>query len=204
MIIGLTGAYCAGKNHIAALLEARGLPVLDVDKLGYQALESEKDAIFTLFGSELKRDDGSLDRRLLGKLVFGSAEELAKLEAIVHPAANRLTEEWIGKQNKSCVINAALLHRSSIFSKLDYIILVTAPVITRFFRAKRRDKLSFGEIIKRFKSQKDFYNQYLSINSSPVYAEIYRIENPGLKGGRKLERRIDTFLKQILPDKEYD
>jgi dephospho-CoA kinase len=39
MIIGLTGKYCAGKNYIAVLLEARGLPVLDVDKLGYQTLE---------------------------------------------------------------------------------------------------------------------------------------------------------------------
>jgi dephospho-CoA kinase len=46
MLIGLTGLYCAGKNFIGSMLQARGLPVLDVDKLGYQVLETEKERIF--------------------------------------------------------------------------------------------------------------------------------------------------------------
>jgi len=196
MLIGLTGTYCVGKNHIAAMLETRGLPVLDVDKLGYQVLETEKEAIFAQFGADLKKTDGSPDRRLLGQRVFGKPEKLAALEAIVHPAANRLTDEWIAAQNGSCVINAALLHRSSAFNKLERIILVTAPFLTRLIRAKRRDKLSFQAILKRFASQKDFNTQYLSVN-----AEIYRVGNPGLFGSRnlrqKLERRIDEIIEGI-------
>ena len=198
MLIGLTGTYCAGKNYIAALLQARGLPVIDVDKLGYQVLETEKEAIFAQFGADLKKADGSPDRRLLGQRVFGNPEKLAALEAIVHPAANRLTDEWISAQNGSCVINAALLHRSSAFNRLDLIILVTAPLLTRLIRAKRRDKLPWPAILRRFTSQKDFNSQYLAVN-----AEIYRVENPGLFGSRnprykeKLERRIDKIIEGI-------
>jgi len=196
MLIGLTGKYCAGKNHVAALLETRGLPVLDVDKLGYQALEMEKEAVFAQFGADLQKADGSLDRRLLGQRVFGKPEKLAALEAIVHPPANRLTDEWIAAQNGPCVINAALLHRSSVFNRLDRIIVVAAPLLTRLLRAKRRDRLPWLAIIRRFASQKDFNTQYLAVN-----AEIYRVENPGLSGSRspyykeKLERRIDKVIE---------
>jgi len=192
MIIGLTGTYCVGKNHIATLLEARGIPVLDVDKLGYQVLENEKDAIFTKFGSSLKKADGSLDRRLLGQRVFGQPEKLAVLENIVHPAVNRLTDEWIRVQKGHCVINAALLHRSSAFHKLNLLILVTAPLLTRLFRAKKRDRLPWREILKRVASQKDFKAQYLSIN-----AEIYKVENSGFSGSRRLERRIDKLIERL-------
>ena len=200
MLIGLTGTYCAGKNHVASLLEARGLPVLDVDKLGYKVLEMEKETIFTQFGKDLRMADGSLNRRLLGQRVFGKPEKLAALEAIVHPAANRLTNEWVAERDRAgdraCVINAALLHRTTVFDRLDRIILVTAPFFTRLIRAKRRDRLSWAEILKRFASQKDFNSQYLSIN-----AEIYRVENPGLTGAgnpsKKLERRLDKFLEGI-------
>jgi dephospho-CoA kinase len=199
MLIGITGTYCAGKNHVAALLQARGLPVLDVDKLGYQVLEAEKAAICAQFGSDLQRADGSLDRRLLGQRVFGKPEKLAALEGIVHPAANRLTDEWVSAQNGPCVINAALLHKSTVFNRLDRIIIVRAPFLTRLIRAKRRDKLSFRAILKRFASQKDFSSQYLSVN-----AEIYIVENPGLFGSRnlpnmcqKLESRIDKITEGI-------
>jgi dephospho-CoA kinase len=200
MLIGLTGTYCAGKNHVAALLEARGLPVLDVDKLGYKVLETEKETVFAQFGVDLRASDGSVDRRLLGQRVFGNPEKLAALEAIVHPAANRLANEWVAERDRTgdgaCVINAALLHRTPLFARLDSIILVTAPYFTRLIRAKRRDKLSWGEILKRFASQKDFNSQYLSKN-----AEIYKVENPGLTGAgnpsKKLERRLDKFMERI-------
>jgi dephospho-CoA kinase len=200
MLIGLTGTYCAGKNHVAALLEARGLPVLDVDKLGYKVLETEKETVFAQFGGDLRMADGSVDRRLLGRRVFGKPEKLAALEAIVHPAANRLTIEWTAQRDKAgdraYVINAALLHRTPIFDRLDRIILVTAPFFIRLIRAKRRDRLPWGDIFKRFASQKDFNSQYLSKK-----AEIYKVKNPGLTGAgkpsKKLERRLDKFLEGI-------
>ena len=193
MLIGLTGTYCAGKNHVAALLEARGLPVLDVDKLGYTALEAEKEAVFARFGNDLRRPGNTVDRRLLGKRVFGKPRELAALEAIVHPQANRLTDEWIvGQKGKTCVINAALLHRSAIFLRLDRVILVTAPFLTRLLRARRRDGLSWLDLLTRFGGQKNFNSQYLAGN-----AEIYKVENPGLAGSRRLRLKLEHRINEI-------
>jgi len=196
MIIGLTGVYCAGKNYAAAIFEKHGLPVLDVDKLGHQVLETEKKTIFAQFGQDLQKPDGSLDRRLLGKLVYGKPEKLAELENIVHPKVNSLTDEWT-EANKTCVINAALLFKSPVFKKLDKIIIVTAPFLTRLVRARRRDRLPWGQILKRFAAQTDFNTQYLSIN-----AEIYKVENPGLckpglRSARALERQIEKIIEGI-------
>jgi dephospho-CoA kinase len=205
MLIGLTGTYCAGKNHVAALLERRGLPVLDVDKLGHAAIEAEKTAIVSRFGPDIIAPGGAVDRRRLGEKVFGRPGELAALEAIVHPAANRLTGEWIsGQGGKTCVINAALLHKSSVFGRLDGIILVSAPFCTRLLRARKRDGLSWSALLKRFARQRDFTAQYLAGK-----ADIYRVENPGFRWTpdslpadsrrfrKKLERRIDAILSEL-------
>jgi dephospho-CoA kinase len=191
MVIGLTGPYCAGKNHIAALLEKRGLPVLDVDKLGYKVIETEKQKIVSRFGEDIVRPDGSVDRKLLGAKVFGKPAELAALEAIVHPAVNLETDAWLEAQEtqqKPCVINAALLHRSSAFSKLNALIIVEAPLLTRFLRAKRRDKLPFRELFKRFASQKGFTSQYYQKK-----ADTFRVENRGYSD-KILMDRINEIL----------
>jgi len=202
LLIGLTGTYCSGKNHIAAMLCGRGFPVLDIDKLGYVCLENSKKEIFAKFGGDLENQDGSLNRKALGARVFGNRERLAALEAIVHPQANLMTEQWIaGQKGRTCVLNAALLHKTSVFGRLNCIILVRAPRLVRLMRAKRRDSLPWKEIFRRFASQKKFMSQYLCGN-----ADIYRVENPGngmrgtsggFKARQKLERRIDEILAAL-------
>jgi dephospho-CoA kinase len=199
-IIGLTGSYCAGKNYVAGLLEQRGLAVLDVDTLGHQAIAGEKEAIVSRFGGDILGPDGKVDRRRLGARVFGKAEELAALEAIVHPAANRLTLRWLEAQgDRPCVVNAALLHRSSVFGLLDAVILVKAPLLIRLLRAKQRDKLPWSAILRRFRSQRGFFSRYRDKSSGGI-ADIHVIDNWGypVLASRSvtnaLERRIDEIL----------
>jgi dephospho-CoA kinase len=195
-LIGLTGTYCAGKNHVAGILKARGLPVLDVDKLGHEAVEAERAAIITRFGGGILGAGGKINRRLLGEKVFGRPEELAALEAIVHPAANRLTEAWIaGQRGAACVINAALLHRSSAFKRLDFIILVRAPFPTRLLRARKRDRLPWFSLLKRLASQKQFTAQYFRGK-----ADIYNVDNRGyfFWGSRFFRRILETRINNIL------
>jgi dephospho-CoA kinase len=198
-IIGLTGMYCAGKNYVARLLETRGIPVLDVDKLGHQALEIERDAVAARFDPLVLGPDGAVDRRRLGALVFGNPGELAALQEIVHPVANRLTMEWIADQKgRACVINAAVLHKSAAFDWLDAIILVKAPVLTRFLRARKRDRLPWVDLIKRFKSQREFTSQYFARKS-----DIYVVYNRGYTPvctriwRRDLEKRIVSVITRL-------
>jgi len=199
LLIGLTGQYCAGKNYVATILEQRGIPVLDVDKLGHQALEQERDTIIERFGRSILGPDGTIDRKALGAQVFGNPQNMADLEAIVHPRANQLTERWILHHwdKNAVVINAALLHRSVVFPKLRCIIIVQAHVITRLIRAKKRDRLPFFTILKRFKSQIQFNTQYFLGN-----ADTYIVKNRGVLGicarwhRSRLERRIDAILQR--------
>jgi len=198
-LIGLTGVYCAGKNYVAVFLEQRGLPVLDVDKLGHQVIEMEKERIMARFGSDILGEDGLIDRKRLGARVFGKPAELAVLENIVHPGANRETVAWIkAREEKTCVINAALLHRSSVFNELDAVIIVKAPWLARILRARKRDNLPWTELIKRFRSQSEFNTQYFTKNT-----DIYRVENSGYFGVSKglrrnrLENRIDEILSLL-------
>jgi dephospho-CoA kinase len=195
-ILGLTGVYCAGKIHAALLLKERGFEVLDVDKLGHGVIETEREAILKRCGRGDLGEDGRIDRKRLGERVFGKPEELAALEGIIHPEVNRITAEWIeARRGKPLAINAALLHRSSAFPRLDGIILVKAPLITRLLRARKRDRLSWGQLIKRFRSQREFTALYSAQN-----ADIYIVHNRGYFGfcsrffNRGLKNRIDTIL----------
>jgi dephospho-CoA kinase len=199
LLIGLTGLYCAGKNHVASLLEKRGLPVLDVDALGHEALEAKKDAVVRRFGSGILEPGGRIDRRLLGALVFGKPEALAALERIVHPKVNDLTGDWIGRQRGPCVINAALLHKSSAFSWLNAVMVVSAPLPVRFFRARKRDALTLAALMRRFSSQKDFpFQTRRRAQLFPSTADIYIIKNSGFPGSRRyLEKRIDAILEGL-------
>lgn len=192
MLVGLTGKYCAGKNFIAKMLENRGMPVLDVDLLGHSAIEAKKNEIAARFGGQVLNEGGSVNRRKLGAMVFGDECGLAALEAIIHPEVNRLTEQWIESQNgKTCVVNAALLHKSSAFGRLDRIIIVRAPLLVRLARARRRDGLPWAVLLKRFSSQRKFNAQYLAGN-----ADIYKVENSCCRAGSYLGRQIDAILQK--------
>jgi len=195
-IIGLTGVYCSGKNHVALLLEQRGLPVLDADKLGHKVIELEKEHILARFGGDILDEGGLIDRRRLSAKVFGKPGELAALEEIIHPRVNKETQEWINTGGeKACVINAALLHRSTVFETMNAIIIVEAPFLVRLLRARKRDHLPWLALLKRFQSQSNFTSQY-----SREKTDIYRVGNSGYFGFRtsflrkKLENRIDEIL----------
>jgi len=195
-LIGLTGPYCAGKNHIAHLLEQRGLAVLDVDKLGHQVITTEKECLVSRFGADILDADGLINRKLLGAKVFGKPEELAALEAIVHPGVNREILDWINaRPEKAAVINAALLHRTSAFEALDAVIVVQTNVLVRLLRARRRDRLPWGVLLKRFSSQRKFSSQY-----SAGKADIYKVENSGFFGfaGRSLRGKTENRISKIL------
>ena len=189
-VIGLTGKYCAGKNHVARLLERRSFPVLDLDKLGHEAIETEKQRIVFRFGEDVLGPDGLVNRKLLGSKVFGKPIELAALEDIVHPTVNRETLAWINACSGGiCFINAALLHRSSAFDLLDAVIIVEAPFVLRLLRAKRRDGLPWMALLRRFGSQKEIGSHFFTRKT-----DIYRV---GSLSGRRTEKRIDEILSRM-------
>ena len=121
-IIGITGGVGAGKSEILAYLEKHyGACVIQADQVGHLVMEPGGPAyqgVLQAFGGRdgvkgLLREDGSIDRGVLGGLVFGKPEELLRLNEIIHPAV----KEWISREierqrQQGCellVIEAALL-----------------------------------------------------------------------------------------------
>lgn len=88
--IGLTGPIGCGKSTVAGWLGERpGVVVIDADRVAREVVEPggpALDAIVARFGPGVLRDDGSLDRAGLGRIVFADPTALRDLEAITHPA----------------------------------------------------------------------------------------------------------------------
>lgn len=87
--IGLTGSIGSGKSTVAALLVERGAVLLDADAI-VREIQQPGTPVFTAmvehWGDDIVADDGTLDRQAVADRVFGDADELAVLNAIVHPA----------------------------------------------------------------------------------------------------------------------
>ncbi|WP_404447112.1 dephospho-CoA kinase [Microbacterium marinum] len=88
-LIALTGGIASGKSTIAARLASHGAVVVDADQIVRDVQQPGSpvlDAIAREFGADVITADGALDRPALASRVFGDAEAVARLNALVHPA----------------------------------------------------------------------------------------------------------------------
>ncbi len=199
MIVGVAGRYCAGKNAVTGILEEHGYVVIEVDKLGHRALEERKDAVVERFGIDILRPvepstpdtpdipdtgDTVIDRRRLGAKVFTDDQARRDLEALVHPVMIEWVREFIRDLSGAPgVINAAILFEMGLHRDCDRVVWVTAPLLTRIRRARRRDGLSLGAVVRRLWAQRRVRPQQSSGN-----VEIQTVEN---RGSRKaLEEQL--------------
>ncbi len=94
--IGLIGGIASGKSLVGRLLAQKGACVVDADLVAHQAYEPGSEgfrALVAAFGEGIVSLDGGIDRASLGRIVFGNAERLAQLTAIVWPLTRRLIEQ---------------------------------------------------------------------------------------------------------------
>ena len=87
-VVGLTGGIGSGKSTVAAILAELGAHVIDADKVGHEIYRPGTEAfrrVVDAFGAGIVAADGTIDRARLGARVFGAPEELARLNALVHP-----------------------------------------------------------------------------------------------------------------------
>jgi len=138
-LIALTGGIASGKSTIARRLAERGAVVVDADQIvrdvqapGTPVLA----AIAETFGAEVIAADGSLDRAALGAKVFGDAEQLARLNAIVHPAVRvesqrRFDEAMSADPATVVVYDVPLLVEARVDDPWDLIVVAHAPADER-------------------------------------------------------------------------
>ncbi|XP_068585463.1 bifunctional coenzyme A synthase isoform X2 [Cebidichthys violaceus] len=118
-VIGLTGGSGSGKSSIARQLEALGAVRIDCDKLGHEVYQPGAEAhrrVLEEFGSDLLNEDKTINRRALGRKVFGNQEQLKALTDIVWPEIALLVENRISQAREEgkqvCVLDAAVLQEA--------------------------------------------------------------------------------------------
>ena len=141
LVVGLTGNIASGKSSVARLLTARGVPLIDADRLARDAVAPGTpalDAIVARWGRAMLAPDGSLDRAALRAVVFRDTGERAALDAIVHPAVGAGRNERLAALEAAgapvVVCDIPLLFETGLDAECDLIILVDAPEPVRLAR----------------------------------------------------------------------
>lgn len=158
--IGLTGGIGSGKSYICNMFEEFGVVIYNAD-VAAKLLMVEDIALVTeikkRFGADSYKDDGSLNRDYLSKIIFSDREKLEILNSIVHPVVlndfSSFIENNKNKGGEIVIMESAILIESGFYKFMDIIIVVTASEELRISRVMKRDKMSVGDIRNRILSQ---------------------------------------------------
>lgn len=156
MIIGITGSIACGKSTVSGYLKSKGYVVIDADKIGHEALDSDyvKEKLILTFGNDIL-ENNKINRRKLGELVFGNSSNLNVLNSIIHPEIRRRILEEIDKNNDQefIFIDVALLFEAKFDDLVDKIIVVYVDKNTQLTRLMKRNSISEKEALSRIVSQ---------------------------------------------------
>lgn len=161
MVIGITGGIGSGKSVVTSLLRDKfGAAVIDTDTIGHEVMEIGKSAykkVVKAFGYKVLAEDGSINRKKLGNLVFENKELLSKLNSIIHPAVemevDKRIDEFIKKNYKYIALETALLIKVGYNIKCDKIWFVYADKDVRLKRLYDYRGMDREKAIKIFESQ---------------------------------------------------
>lgn len=145
IVIGLTGPIGCGKSTVAGWLAELGAVIVDADRVAREATppgSPELAAIVAAFGSGMVRDDGTLDRAALGRIVFADPAALRRLEAIVHPAVRPRILAVINEARHlgtaAVVVEAIKLVEGGLAALCDEVWLVTCSAEAQLARVRAR------------------------------------------------------------------
>ncbi|HHW91878.1 MAG TPA: dephospho-CoA kinase [Firmicutes bacterium] len=159
-VIGLTGGIATGKSTVSQILAEEGFPIIDADLIAREVVQPGEPAyrdIVHSFGEEILNNDGTINRKLLGRLVFGEPAFLQSLNQITHPRIieeiNRRLQALREKGAEVAILDAPLLIETKLHLLVDEVWVVTCPRELQIKRLQERDNLSAAEAEARIKAQ---------------------------------------------------
>lgn len=160
-IIGLTGPIGSGKSTVTKILKKMGASVIDADNVSRKVVAKNQPALKKLirkFGNSIIREDGTLDRKTLGKIVFGDQEKRQDLNRILHPYILEEIDKEVLRflddlEGEILVIDAALLFETGLHEKVDTVWYVDAREAIRISRILERDAITYEDAMRRIEAQ---------------------------------------------------
>jgi dephospho-CoA kinase len=194
-IVGLAGESGTGKSTIAAHLTTRGGVHVDADIIGHEVLESNasvRDKIRVEISADVFYEDGRIDRRRLGAVVFRDEEALKALGEIIHPEIEKECQKRISEIEKSgvpfVVIDGALLLESEMPFAWDLMIALQCNEVEQFKRLMAMGGRTEDEVRSRLKSQRRIRD---SLDRADVVVDTCRPKDEVLA-------EIDALIDDIL------
>jgi len=194
--VGLTGSISCGKSTVALMLQEKGAFLIDFDRLAHDVEEPDQPAwqgIVNAFGSEVLREDRTIDRARLGAAVFADRHKLEKLNEIVHPAVFEAWQRRIAEIRAICsnaiiISDFPLLVELGMQGSVDLIMLVYIPREEQIRRLILRNGYHYEEALQRVNSQMD-------IEDKVPFADII-VNNSGPQ--EETRAHIDKIWPQLL------
>ncbi len=155
-VIGLTGGIGTGKSVVAEILREQGALILDADRVGHEVYLPGRpayDDIVAEFGQDVVAEDGTIDRKKLGPIVFGDPSKLARLNAITHPRMKEMMRARLAGAERAgtrvAVLEAALLFDAGWNDLTDEVWVTVVDAETAARRASERSGIQVEQVLER-------------------------------------------------------
>ncbi|HDH6786679.1 TPA: dephospho-CoA kinase [Staphylococcus aureus] len=194
-VIGLTGGIASGKSTVSELLSVFGFKVVDADKAAREAVKKGSKGLAQVrevFGDEAIDENGEMNRRYMGDLVFNHPEKRLELNAIIHPIVRDIMEEEKQeylKKGYNVIMDIPLLFENELENTVDEVWVVYTSESIQMDRLMQRNNLSLEDAKARVYSQ-------ISIDKKSRMAD-HVIDNLG----DKLE--LKQNLERLLVEEGY-
>jgi dephospho-CoA kinase len=141
--VAITGGIGAGKSEALAAFARHGAAVISSDEIVHRLLREDaevKTAVVERFGGGVLSSEGEIDRGKIGKIVFADREELAWLEALLHPRVATEYLRWreelarLPEPPAICATEVPLLYESGGDTSFDAVVVITASTEARIGR----------------------------------------------------------------------
>ncbi len=189
MIIGITGGIATGKSTVSHYLKQLGYQVIDADQISFEALTKDTKCIQNVLTKfECQDQNGNIDRKKLGEIIFSDKIKQQQLEDIVHPYVIKNIKKQIKNSKQTIVfLDIPLLYEAKLEYLCDYVVVVYINEQLQKQRLKERNHLTNQEVEARIQSQ-------MPIETKKQLAH-YIINNEG--DLNNLYDQIEVFLKKI-------
>jgi dephospho-CoA kinase len=194
LILGVTGGIATGKSTVSHMFQKHSAILIDADQVAREVVKPKSSGLAQIiehFGEGILHRDQSLNRKKLGDIIFKDKTERAKLEKIFHPLIRdkmiTMTEAAFRDESKVVVWDVPLLVENKLFSFVDDVILVYAPVSFQIRRLVDRDALTEQEALQRISAQ-------IPIEEKRKYAN-FLIDNQG--SIEFTQRQVDTIWAEL-------
>ncbi|RAP29880.1 dephospho-CoA kinase [Candidatus Marinamargulisbacteria bacterium SCGC AG-414-C22] len=188
IIIGITGRVGVGKSTAATIIESHfNATVCDLDLIGHKCLAktSIKNQCSEAFGTHIFNVDGSINRHVLGDIVFSDSSKLTQLNEIVHPCIKQDVEQQIRafSVNTIVVIVGALIKEIGLMELCNKIITISAN--------SKKIKEKIGEkydIISPYQQNQDVYDSYADFVIMNNFDDQFKLE---------LNKKVQEYLDHL-------